>query len=119
MAKIAVSLFLCLAIILIQESASQGHIAGGFTKLSVKDKTVSKIAKFAVAKYNQAIGKTYALLSINSAKSQIVAGTLYDINVTVKQSNCHKLRCKRVKCNFTVVVQYWLNSTKLTNYRCA
>ena len=122
MTKIGVILIVCLFITLKGKFSIQfGENFGGFSNLNIRDKKVVEISRFAVKAYNTQVLKNsnrYSLISIHSAKSKIVSGISYQVNVNVKESSCKHVNCRKIKCIFTVVEQSWLNLTRLTNYNC-
>ena len=99
---------------------SSQMIVGNLRGVSVTDLKVVNLTNFAIKEYNKENNKSSALIKINNANEQIVAGVLYELNVTTNslKSNC-SIKCFQLHyCNFRVLVQSWLNSTKLLNSQC-
>lgn len=95
--KIKLNIFAGLAFLFIAFACSSAAFAqkapvvGGYAKVSVKDKTVVKAAKFAVTERAKTQNTKVNLIGIKNAKMQVVAGRNYEIclmtNYLNKRSN--------------------------------
>jgi hypothetical protein len=91
--------------------------AGGYIKVSLTDKQVIEAAGFAVKKRGSATRTTINLLSIESARRQIVAGTNYKICLRVQ----YRRRAKGRDEQFieAVVFRSLKNVYSLTGWKAA
>jgi len=138
---IKIIVFVCLA------TAAVCQMPGGISNLNMSDpqveKDLNRLANFAlkeIAAKRTAVAASegkpqkplvYSLLKIVSARSQIVSGVKYYIEVKFRDSLCPKTNTKQNRrslssasclhpeqCEVTVWEQPWLNHTELVSYEC-
>lgn len=83
------TLMLCAAMLFIfggaiQANAQDDDEAGGYVAARVTDASVKAAAAFAVKEKARRSGDTIVLMSIKSAKQQVVAGMNFDLCIEVK-----------------------------------
>lgn len=95
--------------------AQKPPVVGGYAAISVKDKTVVKAAKFAVAERARTQNTKVNLIEIKNAKMQIVAGRNYEICLLTNYLN---KRSNKLVDQFVRVVVYrdLKNKFKLTSW---
>lgn len=71
---------------------ASGPMTGGWTQLDVNDQKVKNLTDLAVDRYNQQSNSINMkqLVTIKSAKHQLVAGSKYAITFAVGETNCSK-----------------------------
>jgi len=132
----------CLATISCEIKPKTEHVLGGFSPMDLSNREtnarVQNVSKFAMKSLNEKSNDLYhhAPLRVLDAKSQVVAGTKYVINIYTGQTTCAKNqvqadqvtgeRCplsndanaKFSKCEMTVWEKPWENFIKLLNDNC-
>ncbi|KAH3821920.1 uncharacterized protein LOC127831852 [Dreissena polymorpha] len=74
---------------------------GGLRPSNVNDATIQSAANTAV----QRLGSEYSLIRVNSASTQVVAGTLYHLELAVSKTTSSQTGVKNFTCNVKVVEQ--------------
>ncbi|XP_062427298.1 cystatin-like [Rhea pennata] len=109
-------------------------LVGAPMDVSDNDEGLQRALHFAMAEYNKASNDKYSsrVVRIISAKTQIVAGIKYIMEVEIGRTNCTKSvtdvqgcafhhapeMAKRVTCNFVVYSVPWLNQIRLLKNSC-
>lgn len=92
---------------------------GGETKIDVNSKDVQNYTSLGLEEYAKDKSYEPTIVKINSATEQIVAGSLYKINVTFGETNCvkgQKTNCalkqngETQNCIVEVLSQPWLDN---------
>ncbi|XP_061692466.1 cystatin C (amyloid angiopathy and cerebral hemorrhage) [Syngnathoides biaculeatus] len=109
-----------------------GHvIPGGFSDADSNSEDVQNALKFAIGQHNNASADLFLsqLVDVVSAKSQIVSGIRYVINVKMAKTSCRKdssdEQCgvavlgQPYQCTFTVWSRPWLMEFSLLEEKCS
>ncbi|XP_040033670.2 cystatin [Gasterosteus aculeatus] len=96
----------------------------------VNDTEVLRAAHFAVSEFNAEQRVAYKLVSIKSAKIQVVAGVNYILEVLLGRAKCQSLSAAQtepcffrfkhneLRCRFVVTEMPWNGSRALTKKKC-
>ncbi|XP_073528601.1 cystatin-like isoform X2 [Phyllobates terribilis] len=129
----AVYLYMCLIVTLCLTLTvtGGGMLVGGYVPIDPNRDDVQKAANFAVTKYNEITNDAniYKLNQVESAESQVVAGTNYKIVSKIGRTSCrknHAAECDLAnsevtevkQCSFTVFRSLPPETFSLTNFSC-
>lgn len=90
-------------------------IEGGYSVADVNDETVKEMASFATTTVSQALNSAQPLtvVRIVSAKSQVVSGINYKMEMELKEGESDL-----IKCEVVVYDQSWTNTRRVTQCSC-
>jgi hypothetical protein len=132
----------CVVENIIEAPPTGSPLAGAPFRASVKDETIKEIAHNFSMSWNQNSTNTtnfFRVSCITRATSQVVAGYLYNLTVTLSETSCNKElfvdvnatqliqgfladECpytnNELECWFQLYTQPWLYKTELTDYEC-
>ncbi|XP_029450345.1 cystatin-like [Rhinatrema bivittatum] len=125
------NLWLCLSVILSFCVLSySAEMVGAPTKIDPDSFEAQKAAHFAVNAYSEKSGNgyLYKVVKVESAQSQIVAGTKYILDVEIGKTQCKIGSTDNVAscpigseiflCHFEILDQEWLNAQNLLESSC-
>ncbi|KAM9317354.1 U7-hexatoxin-Hi1a-like [Gastrophryne carolinensis] len=129
--------YLLLIAFCLQSDASH-RLVGGWTDRNPNDEEIQDVASFATAQYckDSNSQNVLKLICVVAAKSQVVAGTLYNLTTEIGETNCKTelstdydltQPCdpktsainKKFTCHFTIYERKWQNFRELKNSYCA
>ncbi|XP_077342341.1 cystatin-like [Lithobates pipiens] len=131
----ATGLFLVVVLSLFSLFAANDEFVGGPENIDPNNQDVLKAATFAVNSFNQQSKKDYEykLVKVVSAKSQIVAGVIYTLNVEIGKTDCKKGTTNDIQscslmqdshlaqtlfCTFRVLEVPWEHVENLLSFSC-
>ena len=96
-------------------TTAKPSINGGYTDVDVTDKSVKEMASFATTTVSKALNsvKPLSVVRILSAKTQVVAGMNYDLQIELKDG-----KSNLIKCHVIVYDQSWTNTRRVTQCSC-
>ncbi|XP_038586232.1 cystatin-like [Micropterus salmoides] len=109
-----------------------GPIVGGVTNINKDDPDLQKALLVATNYYNTQSKDPflYKISSVSKARSQLVAGILYSVDLAISKTTCRKLpsqdlsKCsfklprKTLQCHVKVLVVPWLKQTTTLEFTC-
>ncbi|XP_022107495.1 cathepsin L-like [Acanthaster planci] len=121
------------AVFLLFSREALGKLVGGWQYVDPDDGNIQKLARFAVDEINSRRNDYFKtkLVEIRQAQEQVVAGTLYRMNITIWNTLCTKSDAvtdledckfnpkeKKERCTLSVLVVPWQKRRSLEGFDC-